>query len=292
MKPRLSTLLSLLLSMLPLLAQAAVVKVTVSIPPQKRFVEWVGGEHVQVSVMVGPGQNPATYEPTPRQMAGLAQSRLYYRIGVPFESVWLQRMLSLNPGIRLLDARDGIALREIEPAGGHHHDYDHSHGESVRADPHIWLSPRRVVIMLRNLADTLSQIDPEHAREFAANARESIRRLQDLDRELRTRMGRLSSRDLMVFHPSWGYFADDYGLRQIAIEASGREPGPKTLARLLDQARRLQIGMIFVQPQFSQAQAKTLAEALGVRVVAIDPLAEDYLENLRQVADSLLGAAR
>lgn len=285
----------LLILLLPLLFAApsyAVIGVSVSILPQKSFVEWVGGDRVAVTVMVGPGQNPASYEPTPRQMAGLADSQLYYRIGVPFENVWLDRMLANNPGIRLLDARAGIRLREIEPAGGHHHDYDHQDAHSGNADPHIWLNPRNVITLLEGIAGALSRVDPPGEEYYRQNAKRAIAQLSRLDAELTARLAPIAGRDMMVFHPSWGYFADAYGLRQVVIEAGGREPGPRTLARLLQEARERNISVIFVQPQFSQAQARTLAKALNARVIAIDPLAENYLENLRQVVRQLEDVAR
>ncbi len=286
-------LLSLLfLCSFPVLpSDAGKLQVFVSILPQKYFVERIGGEHVQVSVMVGPGQSPATYEPRPRQMAGLVSARLFYRIGVAFEEVWMERISAANPGMQLLDARDGLVLREMEPAGGHHHDHDQLPQAKGHPDPHIWLSPIMVRAMAGRLRDTLIRLDPSNQASYRANYQAFADDLEALTREIKNRLADLKQRSFMVFHPSWGYFADEFGLRQIPIESEGKEPGARTLVRLIEQARTKDISVIFVQRQFSQAPARGLAEAIGARVVAIDPLAEDYLVNLRRVATALKGEA-
>jgi zinc transport system substrate-binding protein len=268
--------------------------VYVSILPQKNLVEQIGGEHVDVAVMVGPGQSPATYEPTPQQMAGLAGADIYYRIGVPFEKAWMERIRSANPGMAMLDAREGVPLRQIEPAGGHHHDYDH-HGhehEEGEADPHIWLSPPLVKILCAGLRDRLLELDPDNRADYERNYARFIQQLDDLDRDIRNRLQGLKRRDFMVFHPSWGYFADTYKLRQLPIESAGKEPGARTLVRLIEEAREQDIKVIFVQQQFSRKQAVAVADAIGGQVVSIDPLAEDYPFNLSRVAEAIAEANR
>jgi zinc transport system substrate-binding protein len=264
--------------------------VFVSVLPQKYFVERIGGSHVDVSVMVGPGQSPATYEPSPRRMTELAGADLYYRVGVPFEKVWMDRVMAANPGMKILDAREGVPLRVMEPAGGHHHDYDHAqHGDNKYNDPHIWLDPRLVRRMALPIRDRLTALMPAHAAEFSVNYQAFLDELEELDCEVRGILSSLESREFMVFHPSWGYFADAYRLRQIPIESEGKEPGAKTLARLVDQARERNIQVIFVQKQFGRAQAEALAEAVGARIADLDPLAEDYPDNLLQVARVIAG---
>lgn len=264
--------------------------VFVSIQPQKYFVERIGGKHVRVSVMVGPGQSPATFEPRPRQMADLARARLYYRIGVPFESVWMDRIRSTNPQMSILDAREGIRLRPIETAGGHAESQGHAADQRPHDDPHIWLSPALVKIMVARLRDRLIELDPAHEADYRANTKAFVADLSGLQQQIQQRLAGLKRRSFMVFHPSWGYFADEFGLRQIPIESEGKAPGASTLARLMDQARRQRIGMIFVQPQFSQAQARALAQSVGARLVIIDSLAEDYIRNLRRVAAAIAGS--
>ncbi|OQX34107.1 MAG: hypothetical protein B0D96_10235 [Candidatus Sedimenticola endophacoides] len=310
--------LVLLLALVGVHRAAAAPRVFVSIPPQQYLVEGIAGDLLEVEVMVGPGQNPATYEPLPRQMARLSGALLYYRIGVPFERVWMTRLLANNPSLEVLDARQGIALRAIEAHGhaekddddqddhghpqhdaekdddhGHpqHDDHGHpqhdDHGHPGGDDPHIWLSPRRMARMADLLLERLVRLAPGEEAVMRANHHALRGRLEALDRELQTLLAPLRGRAFLVYHPSWGYFADDYGLRQVPIEAGGREPGARALVGLIEQARAGRVRSIFVQRQFAQGQARALADAVGARLVVIDPLSGAYVENLRQAARAI-----
>jgi len=259
---------------------AAPIGVFVSILPQKYFVERVGGKHVAVSVMVGPGQSPATYEPTPSQLSRLTGARVYFRIGVEFEEVWMKRIAAANPGMRIVDMRGGIPPRKMERSEGARAPA----AQQGLADPHVWTSPPRVKIMAATIRDTLSQLDPAHRAAYGANYHVFAADLDRLDHDIRLLLKNASARSFMVFHPAWGYFADTYNLKQIPIEAGGKEPGARTLAHVIEVGRRERIKVIFVQAQFSQRTAETIARAIGARVVAVDPLAEDYMNNLRRVA--------
>lgn len=271
--------------------EAAPLSVYVSILPQKFFVERIGGERVQVSVLVGPGQSPETFEPQPRQMAALGDAALFYRVGVPFEEAWIDNIRAANPQMLLLDARQGIALREMEPAGGHHHDYDHHHA-THQADPHIWLDPANVRIMIARLRDRLIALDPPHADQYRANHARFEDELRLLEKRLREQLDPFRGRQFMVYHPSWGYFADAFGLRQLPIESEGKEPGARTLGRLIREAEERDIRVVFVQQQFAQRQARTLADQVGARLVSLDPLAENYLENMQRIGDAISEAYR
>lgn len=259
---------------------AAPIVVFVSILPQKYFVERVGGKHVAVSVMVGPGQSPETYEPTSNHLARLAKARVYFGIGVEFEEVWIKRIAAANPGMRIIDMRGGIPPRELERSEGTRAPA----AQPGLADPHVWTSPPLVKIMAANIRDTLSRLDPAHRAAYGANYEAFAADLDRLDHDIRVLLENVSTRNFMVFHPAWGYFADTYGLKQIPIEAGGKEPGARTLAQVIDIGRRERVKVIFVQAQFSRRAAETIAQAIGARVVAVDPLAEDYMNNLRRVA--------
>ena len=261
-------------------------QVAVSIIPQKNLVERIGGGHVDAHLLVRPGYSPAIYEPTPRQMAELAGVDLYYRIGVSFETVWMSRIQDAYPNLPILDARDGIELRRIDEGDTEHGDHGHSH-EKGEPDPHIWLSPPLIKIMALRLRDRLIQLDPSHKDTYVKNHGELSESLDLLDADIRQTLTGLGSRKFMVYHPSWGYFADAYGLRQIPIESAGKEPGAQTLGHLLEDAKENSISAIFVQKQFSQAQAQAVADAIGARIVVIDSLAEDYPENLLGVAQAM-----
>jgi zinc transport system substrate-binding protein len=259
---------------------AAPIEVFVSILPQKYFVERVGGKHVAVSVMVGPGQSPETYEPTPNQLSRLAKARIYFGIGVEFEEVWMKRIAAANPGMRIVDMRRGIPARELERSEGTRAPA----AQQGLADPHVWTSPPLVKIMAANIRDALSQLDPAHRAAYGANHEAFAADLDRLDHDIRVLLKNVSTRNFMVFHPAWGYFADTYGLKQIPIEAGGKEPGARTLAHVIEVGKRERIKVIFVQTQFSRRAADTIAHAIDARVVAVDPLAEDYMNNLRRVA--------
>ena len=272
----LTTILALFLLTAPSLAEG--LPVFVSVLPQKYLAERVAGERVAVSVMVGPGQSPATYEPTPRQMTRLAAARIYFRIGVPFEGVWVDGLAAANPSMKIIDTGQRIG------AGGQDGRDDE--------DPHLWTSPLTALQIARTMKDAFVAADPEHRTEFESGFNRLAADLQGLDREIRELLGGLEKRKFMVFHPSWGHFADAYGLEQVAIERGGREPGARWLADLIDMARREGIRVIFVQEQFSRRNAEAVARAVAGRVVSVDPLAEDYIDNLRLTAEQFAEAMR
>jgi zinc transport system substrate-binding protein len=262
------------------------ISVVVSVLPEKFIVERVGGSHVEVSVMVGPGQSPATYEPTPRQMAALAVARVYFRIGVPFEIVWMNRIRAANRNMLIVDVAEGIRRRPVEQSvNGNRSDAE------PFPDPHVWTSPPLAKRISARIRDTLIRLDPAHKDKYERNYAKLAAELDALDTELRARLSSLKQRAFMTFHPAWGYFADTYGLRQIPIESEGKEPGPRTLLHVIEEAKRLGIKVIFVEPQFSRSSAEMVAREIGGRVVAIDPLAEDYIENMRKVAAAFAGAS-
>lgn len=171
--------------------------VYVSILPQKFFVERVGGEQVRVAVMVEPGQSAETYEPRPRQMAGLSSADLFYRVGMPFEETWMDAIQAANPEMAVLDARQDLVLREME--SGHDHDDDPDHAAGAR-DPHIWLSPANVRVMIARLRDQLIDLDPEHAAQYRRNHDRFAQELVQLESEISALLAPLEGRQFMVFH--------------------------------------------------------------------------------------------
>jgi zinc transport system substrate-binding protein len=266
--------------------------VFVSILPQQYFVERVGGDRVKVSVMVAPGANPATYEPKPGQMAKMAGARIYFAVGVPFESVWLEKFASANPGMKIVGTDAGI--RKIQMASHGHGEQKASDGTRYRhtvTDPHVWTSPPLVKIMAENIRDALIGADPENKSVYDDNCEQFIREIDELDSRLRELFSEIKPpKAFMVFHPSWGYFAAAYGLKQIPVEMEGKNPKPAYLGRLIDRARADGIKVIFVQPQFSAKSAKIVADAIGGRVVHADPLARNWGENLIRQAEQFRSA--
>lgn len=257
-------------------------KVIVSIVPQKYFVEKIGGDLVDVSEMVLPGSNLHTYEPKPQQMVGLTKAKIYFTIGMPFEKVWLQKFVDVNPHMTIVHTEDGIEKIPIE--AHHHHDAD-THHEGVE-DPHIWVSPPLVMLQSRNIYYALTRVDPGHKEIYKANYKAFIGELVDLDLHLRDVFSGIGEgARFMVYHPAWGYFAKAYGLTQLAIEIEGKEPKARELQGLEDHGRKEGVKAIFVQPQISSKSAQTIANAIGCEVVLADPLASDWSKNLLDVAE-------
>lgn len=274
------------------------IPVFVSIVPQKYFVEKIGKDRVGVQVMVQPGASPATYEPKPRQMADLSKTRLYFAIGVPFEQSWLKKIAAANPEMTVIHTDRGI--EKIAMAAHHHDDdVDTQHGEKGRPghghgglDPHIWLSPPLVMIQAKTILAGLVAVDPAHQTTYEANFNAFISEIADLDMELKGIFASKKERRFMVFHPTWGYFAHNYGLQQVPIEIEGKNPRPAQLKALIEQARESGITVIFVQPQFSIKSAALVAKAIGGQVAIADPLAENWAASLRTVAEKLRAALR
>ncbi|MDM8524483.1 zinc ABC transporter substrate-binding protein [Desulfococcaceae bacterium HSG8] len=272
------------------------VPVFVSILPQKYFTEKIGGEFADVSVMVGSGGNPHNYEPKPRQMAKLSKAAVYFAVGVQFENVWLERFASVNKNMLIVRAQDGI--RKI-PMTSRHHEKEHVHGQlttdngQLTTDPHIWLSPPLVKIMAGNILNGFLTVDPGHKAEYETNHRKFINEIDALDAEIRKIFAEKGEKSrFMVFHPSWGYFAHTYGLEQIPVEIEGKSPKPAELRQLITDAKKRDISVIFVQPQFSTANAEVIAKGIGGQVVFADPLAGNWAENLRQMAAKFRAALR
>ncbi|MEW6238652.1 MAG: zinc ABC transporter substrate-binding protein [Candidatus Omnitrophota bacterium] len=281
------------------------IKVFVSILPEAYFVERIGDAQVDANVMVGPGQNPHAFEPTPKLMAQLSKAAIYFRIGVPFEDVLMKRLQRSNPSMKIVDLREGIKLL---PMIEHHHEEDaenhpsdeHATGSNEKdeeaqegaKDPHIWLSPKLAKIQSQTIAETLAAFDPNHAEEYRSNLKKLLGELDRLDEEITKLFQNLRERRFMVYHPAWGYFADAYTMEQIPIEMEGKEPTAKQLVELIELAKSQNIKIIFVQKQFSANNAKTVAKAIGGQVVSIDPLAKDYFTNMRATARALYEALK
>jgi zinc transport system substrate-binding protein len=266
-------------------AGEARLQVVVSILPQQYWVERIGGDRVEVLTLVQPGDNEATYSPGPATLAALDGARAWFTMGVHFENTWLARITRDRPGMEVIALADGLPLRQVEQSvvkvgRGHAHDHDHA----GMPDPHTWTDPRLAAQMVARIAAALARLDPQGAELYLARSAALQGELLALHEEIAAKLAPVRGRAFIVFHPSWGYFADAYGLVQLPIEVSGREPGPRGLAEVIKQGREAGVRAVFVQQQFSQRSARAVAEALGAAVVEADPLAPDHIENLREVA--------
>lgn len=322
------------------------VNVLVTILPQKEFVNAVGGDYVNVSELVPPGAEPATYNLTTQDLVSIEKADIYFRIGyVGFEKGNMDRIVEVNQDMKVILPSENIYLRYFGDDALTEQDYIDScnklggdwnwpyheclgvdenmcdslngrfdecaspcrHDPDVQLcvqscdivcsvniatgglpdpeniDPHLWLSPVNVEIMIRQIQAELSSLMPENSEYFAQNADKYVQRLQDLDMELIDTFISLKGENLFVFHPAWGYFADRYGLVQVALEQEGKEPTSSYLAELIDVAKEENAKVIFIQEQFSTNLAESFAQDTGGVVVSVDPLAEDYIDNLSTV---------
>jgi zinc transport system substrate-binding protein len=263
--------------------------VIVSILPQKAFVTAVGRDHINVNELIPPGGSPETYEPKPSDLANVEKADIYFRIGyIPFEKSHADKFAGLNPNMKIIDTSTNVELRYF---GKHEEEHEDEESEEKHhhegADPHIWLSPILVKKQIDTIAETFSEIDPDNSAEYMKNAEDFKKELDDLHNELELKFKELKTDKLMVFHPAWGYFTAEYGLVQIAIEQDGKEPTAEQLHHLIDEARKENIKVIFVQSQFNKGIAESIAEEIGAVVVSINPLSENYINNLKNVATTI-----
>ena len=283
------------------------VAVFVSLAPQKYFVQQIGKDLVDVQVMVPPGADPHTYEPRPQQMVALARSQLYFAIGVEFEKARLKKIFAANPQLKVIHTDQGIrkipmpaqqyldekkdqqkAEYPIKTEFGSGNE-EHTHGG---LNPHIWLSPPLVMKQAQTILAALQAVDPIHRSSYEANYEAFSSEIAELDAELRNIFAGKQGLQFIVFHPAWGYFAHAYGLVQVPVEIEGKNPKPAQLKELIENAKEKKIKVIFVQPQFSAKSAEMIAREIGGQVVFADPLAEDWANNLRAVAEKFKAALR
>lgn len=263
------------------IVQKKPVRVAVSILPQKYFVQRIGGTDMAVQVMIPPGYSPATYAPTPGQIRKLADVDLYFKTGhLPFENFWMEKIKSAAPDMKIIDTSEGI-----QHIGGHHH-HEHKNGEHhASLDPHTWLSPSAVKIQCQNIRNALMEtVPPEKKQDILVNCQRFVSEIDRLDTELRAIFEPYRHQTLLVFHPAWGYFARDYNLSQMAIESEGKEPTPKRLIELIKEGRIRKNPVIFIQRQFDRHSAQAIADEIKGEVVVLDPLAEDWLKNMREMS--------
>ncbi|GHT95387.1 zinc ABC transporter substrate-binding protein [Spirochaetia bacterium] len=261
----------------------------VSILPQSFFTDRIAGDRVRTSVLVGPGQNPHNYEPSPRQIADLAETRLWILSGTEFEISLRPKIEALFPALLIVDGAEGVIFRALEEHDHAEEDGDHK-TEAVpdfNYDRHTWLGAEPAKIMAGHIRDALCALDSEGAALFETNYNGLIADIDGLFAALRAELAPLRGRTVFVYHPSFGYFLDEFGLVQEAVETGGKEPTPRALGDLIAQAKAEGAAAVFVQAQFPVQTARTVADAVGAAIVPLDPLAADWLDNIRVMGDAL-----
>lgn len=276
--------------------------VTVSIPPQKFFVEKIGGDEVAVTVMTGKGRDPHSYEPTAAQMEAMARAELYIAIGVPFETQWLPKFRNLNPLLRVVSLPDNVPRLQGKPdlalrgkGSGYsdrsHEGHGHRHGLETD-DPHIWLSPKVMAAAIPAIAAALSEARPEKAALFAERAAVLAREVETLDAEITSLFAPLPEQKklFLTFHQSWAYFAHNYTLREVSVELEGREPSPRDMAKLMEFAAKNGISVIVADPMTSKSMVAAIAGSINGTAVTANPLDENWPGALRDFSRNLARA--
>ncbi len=266
------------------------IKVFVSIPPLAYFVERIGGDDIDCRVLISPGQSHETFEATPRQLAEFSGADAFFTIGFQFEKLLAQKIAESFEHLKIFNCQRGIELIRLEHP--HIHDKANSSEEDNRQDPHIWLDPSRARIMARNISDALAEINPEDGEIYLTNLDLLLADLDSLNADIARQLLPLKGKAFYVFHPAYGYFSEAFGLKQVAVEIDGKEPTAHQLAELITQAKKDNTSILFVQPQSSDKSAGIFAEAIGARLVPIDPLARDYINNLKEIARQLTSALK
>jgi len=282
----------LIVSMLFGSSLLAKVNTVVSIVPQKAIVEAIGGELVNVSVMVLPGNSPHSYEPKASQMKDLNDAKIYFAIGVEFENAWLKRFQNQNKSLKIVDTAKGISKLDMV---AHHHDeekghnHNHKHKDDTKSkDPHVWTSPSNVKTIAENIYNELVSVDVANKSIYEANLKVLLEHINSVDSQIKEILKDTpKGAKFMVFHPAFGYFANEYNLNQIAVEVEGKEPKPSALAKLIKEARQENIKAIFTQPEFSDKSAKVIADELGIKVIKVSPLNPQWDENLINLAKAI-----
>ena len=250
--------------------------VAVSIVPEATFAKAVCGNLADVVTAIPPGSSPETYEPTPKEMTSLSRAQIYFAIGVPAESAGILPKVSDIKTMKVVKLQDEVAKV-----------YTDRKFESGGRDPHIWLSPKRVKVMVKVMAQELEAIDPSHSSQYQKNEQAYEKKMDTLDTKIQTILSGVKSRTFIVFHPAFGYFADDYGLKMTALEQDGKEATAQRMQQIVDLAKADGTKTVFYQEEIDSKQAKALAEEIGGKTTALAPLAADYENNLIKMAQTI-----
>ncbi len=252
--------------------------IIVSILPQQNIVSRILGDNYIVTTMVTKGNSPATYAPSPSQIKDISQSSLYIKIGhIGFENAWIDRFKDLNSNLKIEDSSEGIDFI---------HGEDHIHGEHVHhggMEPHIWTSPKTMQTVVYNTKNILQKNFPEIKEEIELRSKSLIDSLIYIDSLYQNTLASLKDKSFLIFHPAYTYLARDYKINQISIEHEGKEPSAKWLQSIINIAKQQNIKAIFVQQEFDKRNAEIIAKELGITIVEVSPLNENYEDEMKNL---------
>lgn len=248
--------------------------IVVTVAPQAAFVQELAGELVNVVTVLPPGANHETFSLPPQDMERISAANLYLALGLPPERAnILPKAAELNRNLKIIDVQNEVAKT-----------YPPRYFAPEDQDPHIWLSPKRAIAMVQLTASELASLDPANRETYSNNAQRFVARIEAADREVRDSLNSMANRTFIVYHPAFGYFAEDYNLNMVALEEEGKEADPRRMREIIDMAREKGIKIIFYQEDIDGRQSRTFAEELGGRAEKVSPMATDYVENLQRMA--------
>ena len=254
----------------------AQIDVVVSIIPQKVFLNKIGGDKVEVTVMVENGASPHTYTPKPQQMKKLSKANLYLSIGVEFEKVWLSKFINQNRDMLVVDSS-----MDINKTTMHHHNEE-------ELDPHVWVDPINVKVIAQNIYKALVKVDKANESYYKNNLDKFLNEIDEVDQNIKTILKDTpKGTTFMVFHPAWGYFAKRYELKQLAVEVEGKSPKMKALIKIIEKAKKAKVQAIFTQPEFSDKASNIISKQLNISVIKVSTLSENWGENLQNLAKAI-----
>jgi zinc transport system substrate-binding protein len=288
------TILLIILSVFSVSSFAEKPVVAVTIVPQIEMIRGIAGNRVEIVEMIPAGFSPANYAPSPAEMTAFNKSEIYFSIGVPADTQNILPRAEENNDLKVVKLFELVENKFPNRYMNHSHEEDkddheddpQSNQDKQGRDPHIWLSPERSAYMVKIMRDHLIALMPEYADEFRENTEEYLNKLTAVDQKNTELLSKYSGEEILVYHPSYGYFTEHYGLEMIAIEESGKDPGPRHIAEIIDKAREENIKTIFYQAEIDSNKTKAIAEEIDGNIVQLNPLAEDYLDNLSSLAET------
>lgn len=278
------------------------INAVVSVLPQKTFVEAIGKDKVNTSLMVKPGNSPHRYEPKPSQMKDIANADIYFSINIDFEKTWLPKFANQNRSMKIVDLSQNIEKipmqkhfhknehhEEHKNDADHKHEDHHEHGKyDQKMDPHVWTSPKNVKIIAKNILTELIKLDPKNKNYYEENYKKFIAKINKTDNQIKTIFKDLPKNSkFMIFHPAWGYFAKQYNLIQMPVEIEGKSPKPKTVLEIIEHAKEQNVKAIFANPETSDKTAKQIAKELNIQVIKISPLNPKWCKNVIRFAKAI-----
>lgn len=257
---------------------------SVSIEPQAFFLKEIAGDKFEINTAIPIGSNPEVYDPSPSQMVDISKSKLYFKIGnLGFENTWLHNIEVNSPAMKIIDCSVGLNLIE----GDHENCNEHGHNHHTGVDPHIWSSPKTASVVAKNIYNALIEFDDKNKSYYLENYQELEKSISQTDSIVKSYIEQAPSKSFIIYHPALTYFAEEYGLNQLCIEIDGKTPAPTHLSELIEKGKKENVKVIFVQAEFDEKNAITIAKEIGADVVRINPLSYNWHDEMIKIAKAI-----